>query len=496
MGMIEYAYYSYRNDGSFLIPLYGVYLFGGIMKQSLITEPLGLFGWSHLEPVILAALASESPMLLIGKHGSAKSFILERLAESLNLEFRCYNASLINYDDLVGIPIPINNNTSLSYISNPNSIWDAEVVFIDELNRTKPELQNKLFPIIYDKRVQGTNLTKLKYRWAAMNPPSIDSDEEDDLSYIGAMPLDPALADRFPYIISVPTWDDLNDNDKKNMLFDNHLGKHEFPVDIHSLINKTKEYYQSILSTKEESISKYILTLMGLLKNSFGYMSARRATMLEDSLIYLYAACMTLNEYENVDTSFHDVAYLHIQNTLPNIANKPIDQTLLLNICNQAIKLADLDESIEKDILLVSDPIERLKLLIRNKKEVDIGVINDTITLSLAEIANPKHRRAMALFTYLSFRTFRNIHAAVMETLANEIRPILETKNHTSLEVLKKKKCADTVTALMHKVSYKENYYKYLNNYLCSYLPDGYVNEDEPKGLFTFFIKTWRELGL
>ena len=62
------------------------------MSNSLITEPLGLFGWSHLEPVILAALASESPMLLIGKHGCAKSFILERLAESLGLDFRCYNA--------------------------------------------------------------------------------------------------------------------------------------------------------------------------------------------------------------------------------------------------------------------------------------------------------------------------------------------------------------------------------------------------------------------
>ena len=45
------------------------------MNKSLITEPLGLFGWSHLEPIILAALASESPMLLIGKHGSAKSFL-------------------------------------------------------------------------------------------------------------------------------------------------------------------------------------------------------------------------------------------------------------------------------------------------------------------------------------------------------------------------------------------------------------------------------------
>lgn len=71
---------------------------GGIMNKSLITEPLGLFRWSHLEHIILAALTNEAPMLLIGEHGSAKSFILERLAEALKMEFKFYNTSLINYD--------------------------------------------------------------------------------------------------------------------------------------------------------------------------------------------------------------------------------------------------------------------------------------------------------------------------------------------------------------------------------------------------------------
>lgn len=464
------------------------------MAKSLICEPLGLFGWSHLEPVILAALASESPMLLIGKHGSAKSFILERLAEALKMEFRCYNASLINYDDLVGIPVPVNNNTALSYISNPNSIWDAEVIFIDELNRTKPELQNKLFPIIYDKRVQGTNLDKLKYRWAAMNPPNDDND--DELSYVGAMPLDIALADRFSFIVEVPTWDELNEDDKKRILFDNYSGKHEFKIDINELIIKTKKCYKNLLEISKESISKYIITLMSLLKNSFGYYSTRRATMLEDSLLYLFAASKVLNDYFNLETSFIDIAHLHIQNTLPNIVNETIDKTLLINICQQALKLTNLDGGIEKDILLISDPIERIKVLIKNKDIVGNEIINDTITSSLNEILDDKIRRAMALFIYLSFRSNHNIYAAVMETLANEIRPILETKSHTSMEVLSKKKCSDTVVLLLHSVPNNKNYKKYLNNYLCSYLPDKYLNLDEIKTLFTFFIKTWEELNL
>ena len=66
------------------------------IPKSLITEPLGLYGWRKLEPVLLAALLSEEPLLLVGSHGCAKSFVLERLAESLGMTFRSYNASLLN----------------------------------------------------------------------------------------------------------------------------------------------------------------------------------------------------------------------------------------------------------------------------------------------------------------------------------------------------------------------------------------------------------------
>ena len=150
-----------------------------------------------MESVLLAALLSEEPLLLVGAHGCAKSFVLERLAEALGLAFRAYNASLINYDDLVGVPMPDASRTKLDYLASPESIWDAEVVFIDEISRTRPELQNKLFPIVYERRVQGRPLAHLVYRWAAMNPPPTDDELSDgDALYLGSEPLDAALADR------------------------------------------------------------------------------------------------------------------------------------------------------------------------------------------------------------------------------------------------------------------------------------------------------------
>ena len=86
------------------------------VHRSSITSALHIQGWRHLDAVLLAALATEFPVLLIGPHGTAKTLLVERLAEALNLEFRHYNASLLNYDDLVGIPIPEEEQNSLRQI--------------------------------------------------------------------------------------------------------------------------------------------------------------------------------------------------------------------------------------------------------------------------------------------------------------------------------------------------------------------------------------------
>ena len=109
---------------------------------------LGVLGWDKLEPIVLAALASGQPMLLIGTHGTAKSMLLERLAQAMGLKFRHYNASTLNFDDLVGFPVP--DGDSVRYLRTPLDAWNAEAVFIDEISRCRIDMQNRLFP-------RGTN---------------------------------------------------------------------------------------------------------------------------------------------------------------------------------------------------------------------------------------------------------------------------------------------------------------------------------------------------
>ena len=87
------------------------------------------------------------------------------------------------------------------------AIWGAGAVIFDEISRCRPDIQNKLFPIIHERKVQGITLEDLRYRWAAMNPPCIDDDEASSTDgYLGSEPLDAALADRFAFVVEMPAW--------------------------------------------------------------------------------------------------------------------------------------------------------------------------------------------------------------------------------------------------------------------------------------------------
>ena len=95
---------------------------------------LGLQGLDRLATVLVAALATEEPLLLIGPHGTAKTLLLTRIATTLGLSFRHYNASLLNFDDLVGFPLP-GKNGALEYVKTPAAIWGAGAVIFDEISR-------------------------------------------------------------------------------------------------------------------------------------------------------------------------------------------------------------------------------------------------------------------------------------------------------------------------------------------------------------------------
>jgi len=176
---------------------------------------LNVFGFDKVEPAILAALVTEDPLLLIGRSGTGKTFLLNSLSEALGLEHRHYNASLISFDDLVGFPFPDSENDGVKFLQTPATVWGAESVLIDEISRCKPEHQNRLFSLVHERRIQGISIPKLRFRWAAMNPSSADQGGSED--YSGSEPLDPALADRFSLFVRAVDWEDLSDEVRRKI---------------------------------------------------------------------------------------------------------------------------------------------------------------------------------------------------------------------------------------------------------------------------------------
>jgi MoxR-like ATPase len=404
---------------------------------SLLTRPLGLEGWDSVEPVLLASLASGDPLLLIGPHGSAKSFLLERLAQALHLEYRFYNASLVSYDDLVGIPVPDDDRKSLHYISTPSAIWEAEVVFFDEINRSRHDLQNKLFPIIHERRVQGIPLTKLRYRWAAMNPPPSAEGAEDQLdSYLGAEPLDPALADRFAFIIEVPGWSGLTRDQKLCIFHDQYRGAHTFKVRPEALVATARRLLDASEASPPATLAEYLITLFEALAKSSIHLSTRRATTLHRNILAIQAARVAIARHAEVAAGsaasqaypdWNTSALLALQNGVPQIAQgRKVDPVQLLAAHRHAWKTSHLgDDDPWRELIGIRDPLERCLAAIRKGPAIDDDRISDLAIEAVSTRPEGPERTTAALALYAVLHRARNLRATAIETLVQEARTAL-----------------------------------------------------------------------
>ena len=245
---------------------------------------LGAYGFKTQEPLILAALVTGDPLLLIGSSGTGKTFLLNSISEALGLEHRHYNASLISFDDLVGFPYPDEDKTAVKFLETPATVWGAESVLIDEISRCKPEHQNRLFSLVHERKIQGLALSKLKYRWAAMNPCTTDQSAGED--YLGAEPLDAALADRFAVILEVGDWDALSDADRH--LVANPAGEGVVADDggrLREELAGWQETFRERLSDCPSPIIEYVCALTTALRDAGIRLSPRRARIITRTLL-------------------------------------------------------------------------------------------------------------------------------------------------------------------------------------------------------------------
>ena len=332
-----------------------------------------------VEPAILAALINADPLLLIGPHGVGKSYLLTRLAAALGLSHRHYNASLLSFDDLVGFPLP-NARGSLEYVHTPASIWGAQAVFLDEISRCRPEVQNKLFSIVHERRVQGLPLPDLEHRWSAMNPPA--TGDEASL-YSGSEPLDAALADRFAFLVEIPDWQQLPADLQEQLI----RSEDTPPVtpDLPAQITRGRTLAASIRETHSQPLAAYIRLVCASLRPANLVLSPRRAVMLLRNLTGVHAARVLLDPNAAMEAS----AWLTLRHSIPQRATgETVPEVALLTAHKEAWKQTHIEAGSPLRLLLAEpDPLRRA-LLAAGIAKISRQELSSVIADSLAALPN------------------------------------------------------------------------------------------------------------
>jgi MoxR-like ATPase len=396
-----------------------------------LTRGLGIHGWSKLDPVLLAALATESPLLLVGPHGTAKTLLVERLAGALGLELRHYNASLVNYDDLVGIPIP-DDAGGLRFVGTDAAIWDAEFVFFDELTRCRPDLQNKLFPIVHERRVAGVKLGKLQHRWSAMNPPAPDdTDAADGDIYLGAEPIDPALADRFPFVVPVPTWRNLKADERRRIVAGDDAV--DAPA-LRALIMECRAEATSFSAVVRETFVNWAVALVDALADAGIHVSPRRARMLVDAAVAVHAARRVL---QNVPRNgeppdgMERSAEIALRHGLPQAAAEiPPSVAVVVAAHRQAWEITWLQpDDARRRILEERDQLRRVHLGI--ELGIDESELAQLVTQALESVEGEASRVGVATAMFLALRDEHALRPSAWGTLAELSARVLTPRDQT-----------------------------------------------------------------
>ena len=183
----------------------------------MLFDQMGIHGWDSIEPVILSALASDLSVLFVGDIGGNKTEGAERIARSLlgrDINFSAYEVPTLNFDDLIGF---VNPKTlakgTLQFVPTPLSIWNADAVLLDEINRANPFIQSKLHELVRKRTLLGMP-TNLKIVFSAVNPP-----ETYNTGY-----MDLALASRF-VCVPVPNVSTMGDTQVDDILSGNGHGR-------------------------------------------------------------------------------------------------------------------------------------------------------------------------------------------------------------------------------------------------------------------------------
>lgn len=150
---------------------------------------------------LLTSLASKQvpvSVMLTGQHGIGKSAVVRQTAEKIGYNFIDIRLSQRDAVDILGMPNTYNDPELGAVLEHHPPKWFLEsltkgntVLFLDELNRARPDVLQAAFELVLDRRLNGRKLPSSVFIVAAVNPPDTRYDTVN---------LDEAMLDRFLHI--------------------------------------------------------------------------------------------------------------------------------------------------------------------------------------------------------------------------------------------------------------------------------------------------------
>lgn len=273
-------------------------------KPGVLRE-LGVYGLDRIEDGYLAGLALRDPILLIGGVGQAKTLLVEQTARALRLRFCAYPAEKAMFEDILG---PFDPRALLEgrvgYLQTDVTIWDKEMILVDEISRANPAMQNKWLEVIRSRRVMGKDLERLRYVLAAMNPPGL----------LGSHPLDEALAGRFTFLLLFPDVLAMDELDQRMVVEARSaadaaglrpLAQGPLP-DLEALLNAVRREHKAVERQWGNATTTYVLKVAEYMASKEVRLDGRRLGMMRRGLLAL-------------------VAVGHVLGTQPEASRLPLD---------------------------------------------------------------------------------------------------------------------------------------------------------------------------
>jgi len=361
----------------------------------MIVDKLGIKGFTiEQETALIAGLTLGDPLMFIGPHGTAKTALIDLLGAAMFeyskrkhpndpskwLNFHVYDASKLNFEDLVGLPSPDALRAGrIEFVGSALTVWDKALIGFDEFSRQTPERQSNIMELLRSRKLMGLP-TKVIWIINAMNP----------LTYSGTEELDEAVIDRHLFFIHFDQFTVLDEPTRLSVI--KHLGKDDAPAlrklapvyekrafdpdklaeigeQLFRLLTTSADVYSRIEEQLGNGIAILVdkcVSLMNVLtrdKNIDFEISGRRAGMLYRGLLANIAVSQSMGS----NLAFSDILRFTLDFGLPIGVIDPSQDTIASlrnlvsviarNVTETVGEFADTDTLPMFDILLQDDPL-------------------------------------------------------------------------------------------------------------------------------------------